>query len=109
MNSAHGNGCCQSEDSVVQNCAVLPFRKKTLAIQRSELGVSQPHSGQIRLRAASADHGLDTHYPVLAAITLRPFHAQLLKASQVMLGDGWYGRTFFCSLDESSEGFQQIS
>ena len=109
MNSVHWNGCRQSEDSVVQNCTVLPFRKKPLSVQRSELSVSQPHSRQVRLKAASAGHGLDTHYPVLAAVTLRPFHAQFMKAFQVMLADGWYGRTFFCSLEERSEGLQRFT
>ena len=26
-----------------------------------------------------------------------------------MLVDGWYGRAFFCGLDQDSEGLQQIN
>jgi hypothetical protein len=37
---------------------------------------------------------------------LRPFHAQLVKTFEILLGDGWYGSAFFCRLDEDSEGLQ---
>ena len=39
---------------------------------------------------------------------LRPFHAQLVKAFEILLGDGWYGSPFFCRLDEDSEGLQSV-
>jgi hypothetical protein len=56
MNTVHWNGCRKSEHSVIQGCTVLPFRKKTLSVQRSKLSVAQPHSGQIRVGTASAGH-----------------------------------------------------
>jgi hypothetical protein len=39
---------------------------------------------------------------------LRPFHAQLVKTFEILLGDGWYGSSFFCRLDEDSEGLQSV-
>src|ERR1700687_4647873 len=108
MNTVHWNGCRQSEHSVIQVGPVLPFRKKTLSVQRSKLSVAQPHSGQIRVGTASAGHGIETHYPVFAAIALRPFHAQLVKTFEIVLGYGWYGSVFFCRCDKDSERFQSV-
>lgn len=109
MNSAHWNGGSQSEHSVVQGCTVLPFRKQTMSNQRSEFSVSQPYRGQIRVAAASAGHQVETHYPVFAAITFGPFHAQFVKASEVVLADGRYGRAVFCRLHEDSKGLQYVN
>jgi hypothetical protein len=33
-------------------------------------------------------------------------HAQLVKTFEIVLGHGWYGSAFFCSLDEDAEGLQ---
>jgi len=85
---------------------MLPFRKKTLSEQRSELSVTQPNSRQIRTGVARAGHGIDTHYPVFAAIALRSFHTQLVKDSEIVLGNRGYGSAFFCCFDEGSEGIQ---
>jgi len=109
MDTVHRDGCCQSEHSVIQNGAVLPFRKKTLSVQRPELSMAQPNSGQIRGGVARASHRFDTHHPVFAAVALRPFHAQLVEAPEIVLGDGWYGSAFFCRFDESFEGLQPLS
>jgi hypothetical protein len=32
-----------------------------------------------------------------------------VKASEILLGDGWYGSPFFCRLDEVSEGLQSVN
>ena len=80
LNTIHGNVRCHSVHSVVQGCVVLPFGKKTLSNQRPELGVAEPHGGQIRAAAATADHYVDTEYPVFAAISLRHIQGSLVKA-----------------------------
>jgi hypothetical protein len=74
----------------------------------SKLSLAQPHRGQVRVGTASAGHWIDTHYSFFAAITLRPLHAQLVKSFEILPGDGWYGSSFFCRLDEDSEGLQPV-
>ena len=107
-NTIHGNGCGRPVHSVVQGCVVLPFFKNSLSKQQPELGVAQPHGGQIRAAAASAGYYIDTQYPVFAAITLRHLQASLVKAFEIAFADGWYGSAFFCRPDEGSEGLQPV-
>jgi hypothetical protein len=82
---------------------VLPFRKKTMPVQCPKFGVPQPDRGDICIAVASAGDQFEGHHAVFAAVTLRPFHAQLVKTFQVVLGHGRYGRAFLCLLDEGSE------
>jgi hypothetical protein len=109
MNTVHGNGRCHSVHRVIQSCAVLPFGKKTLSNQQPELGVAQPHGGQIRVGTASAGHQIETHYPVFAEITPRHVHASLVQAFEIVFADGWYGSAFFCRSDEVSKGLQPVT
>jgi hypothetical protein len=72
------------------------------------LGVAQPHRRQIRTGIAGAGHGIKRHYAVFAAITLRSFYAQLVKAFEIVLVNGWYGSTFLCRFDEGSKGCRSV-
>ena len=56
INPVDWNGRCQVEHRVIQNRAVLPFRKKALSVKHSQLRVPQPDSGQIRAVLANAGH-----------------------------------------------------
>jgi hypothetical protein len=108
MNTVHRNGRGHSVDSVIQGCAMLPFGKKTLSDQQSELGVAEPHGGQIRARAASPSHKVETHCPVFARITPRHVHANLVKAFEIIFAHRWYSSAFFCRSNEVSEGLQSV-
>lgn len=108
INTVHGNRGCYSQHNVVQGRAVLPFGKKTLSNERPELGVAQPHGGQIRAATAGAGHQVETEYSVFAAIALRPLHTSLMKTLEIGFADGWYGSAFFCGSDEGSEGRQSV-
>lgn len=108
MNTIHGDGRCRPEYSVVQGCVVLPFFKKALSKQQPELGVAQPHGGQIRAATARAGYYIDAQDPIFAAITLCHLHASLVKAFEIAFADGWNGSAFFCRSDEGSEGLQPV-
>jgi hypothetical protein len=32
-----------------------------------------------------------------------------VKTFEIVLGHGWYGSAFFCSLDEDAEGLQSVN
>jgi hypothetical protein len=104
--SIHGDGRRHPENGVIEGCAMLPFRKEALPVERAELRVAQPNGGQVRRWTAGTRGHFDADHSIFSAITLRPFHTQLMESFQILLIDGRNGGTLFCSFDECPKGLQ---
>ncbi len=103
MGTIHGKGRGDTENCVIEHRSVLPFCEQALPVERSELGVAQPDSRQVRRWAAGAGGHLDADHSIFAAIALGSFNAQFVKSLQIVLIDRRDRCAFLGCLDECSE------
>jgi hypothetical protein len=103
VGTLHWNGRGDTEDRIIEGCSMLPFCEQTLPEERTELGVAQPYSRQIRCGAAGTSGHFDADDSIFAAIAPGSLDAQFVESLEIVLIDGRYGAAFFCRLDECPE------